>query len=514
VKPLTTNDELVPITERLNALLGLRLLAVAMVIIVPLIAGDANSDLAPVTAGYLALIVLAELVRRRLDRRATWLVSLNTLVDAAFLTFAIGLTGGYWSSLLFLVFLYVTGVTLLVSHRTGLKVAVWCALLLFLGSAASGAGLISLELPSNDRDAALTALAFLLFAIGAALCSSVNERALRRSRAQLSALVDLDIDLERAAGRDAAALALARHTCEGLGFRRAVVLVRGDDDTWSAFVVDDSLTGEWMPCEAPGRHGLDVLRTRSPVLLRDLMDDPSSRFLPGAVNVVLAAICADDDDLGLLISEWGGRPNGRIPMLTVRALQQAAQHAGLALRHRALLEEVQRLATRDAATGLANRRLLEETLDHELGRVRRHGTPLSALVIDVDHFKLVNDSGGHLVGDQVLRELGAVFEANVKAYDLVARWGGDEFVVLLPGCSSTDGGEVADRLRAAVREADTAAPVTVSVGVATIPQHALDGRHLFGAADAALYVAKNSGRDRSVISDRRLTDEVEDKLAV
>jgi diguanylate cyclase (GGDEF)-like protein len=161
-----------------------------------------------------------------------------------------------------------------------------------------------------------------------------------------------------------------------------------------------------------------------------------------------------------------------------------------------MVDEIERLATRDALTGLANRRLLEETLDLELARARREGTPLSVVVVDVDNFKEINDTHGHLVGDDVLRDIGSVLDANTKAFDLAARYGGDEFVVILPGCTRADVETVGQRLRRAVAAGVDGIPVSVSAGVATLPDDAADGERLLVAADAALYEAKRAGRDR------------------
>ena len=109
-----------------------------------------------------------------------------------------------------------------------------------------------------------------------------------------------------------------------------------------------------------------------------------------------------------------------------------------------LLGENERLATRDSLTGLANRRLFDESLQREVARAQRLATPLSLLVLDVDHFKQVNDTYGHQTGDAVLREVSEALVANTKNYDVAARYGGDEFVVLLPGCTREDAMRVAD----------------------------------------------------------------------
>ena len=147
-------------------------------------------------------------------------------------------------------------------------------------------------------------------------------------------------------------------------------------------------------------------------------------------------------------------------------------HTALAFRNARLLGENERLATRDSLTGLANRRLFDESLQREVARAQRLGTPVSLLVFDVDHFKQVNDTYGHQTGDAVLREVADALVANTKNYDVAARYGGDEFVVLLPGCNRDDAIRVAERVRHGIARAVGEAPVTISAGVATVPDNA------------------------------------------
>ena len=152
------------------------------------------------------------------------------LLDGVFLALALVFTGGSESWVRPLVFFDVTAVTLVVSYRTGLKLAVWYALLLFLGHAAASADLLGDRTTGSFGDAALNSVGLLLFAMGAAVFSSVNERALRRSRAELHALVELGFELEHVHTADDVALVLAGHTQARLGFPRALVLVRDGED--------------------------------------------------------------------------------------------------------------------------------------------------------------------------------------------------------------------------------------------------------------------------------------------
>jgi diguanylate cyclase len=127
---------------------------------------------------------------------------------------------------------------------------------------------------------------------------------------------------------------------------------------------------------------------------------------------------------------------------------------------------------------------------------------LSLVIIDVDHFKQINDTYGHPAGDAVLREIGGAVASSTKSFDVAARYGGDEFVVVLPGCNASDALGVADRVRYEIARQTRGTPVTVSAGVATMPDNALDAGPLVAAADNALYDAKRSGRDRTCSSGR------------
>jgi diguanylate cyclase (GGDEF)-like protein len=164
--------------------------------------------------------------------------------------------------------------------------------------------------------------------------------------------------------------------------------------------------------------------------------------------------------------------------------------------------QLERLATTDALTGLHNRRYLQQALAFELARAQRAEHPFCLLMIDIDHFKRVNDTWGHGVGDAVLVALASLLGDKLRTTDLRARWGGEEFVALLLDSDRAAGLHAAEKLRATVEaseiDAGLEAPVriTISVGVACFPQDGADERGLFERADAALYRAKEGGRNR------------------
>jgi diguanylate cyclase (GGDEF)-like protein len=182
--------------------------------------------------------------------------------------------------------------------------------------------------------------------------------------------------------------------------------------------------------------------------------------------------------------------------------QIEAQTRELSLSEARLREQ----SVRDALTGLFNRRYLEETLARELGRAERLHGPLGMLMLDIDHFKRVNDSYGHAVGDEVLRALGSLLRANVRGSDIACRYGGEEFVLLLPEASREITRQRAETIRAGAScmavsdQGRPITPITLSVGVAAFPLDGASAEALLKSADDALYRAKREGRDRVALA--------------
>jgi len=163
--------------------------------------------------------------------------------------------------------------------------------------------------------------------------------------------------------------------------------------------------------------------------------------------------------------------------------------------------EIERLSKLDKLTGLLNRMALDEEMDRELRRAQRYIHPLTMLVVDLDHFKSVNDTYGHLGGDEVLRIMGERLRQKLRDTDVVGRYGGEEFVILLPETKLPAALKLADELRqlieaTPVRFNETEIAITASIGVATLEEGVLAGKELFAHADSALYHAKHFGRNR------------------
>ena len=166
-------------------------------------------------------------------------------------------------------------------------------------------------------------------------------------------------------------------------------------------------------------------------------------------------------------------------------------------------EETERSARTDALTGLANRRVFRDTLEREIRRSRRYHWPLSLVLLDLDHFKVVNDSHGHMLGDLILQRVGSILRHAVREADVACRFGGEEFVVVLPETARLGGYAVAERIRRRVEAAFLDRPVgghevtmTVSGGLATFPEDGLHAAAIVARADEALYGAKRAGRNR------------------
>ena len=188
------------------------------------------------------------------------------------------------------------------------------------------------------------------------------------------------------------------------------------------------------------------------------------------------------------------------------ALDQAVQRIGITLSSIALREELQKFSYEDGLTGLKNRRYFDQLFEHESAVAQRTNLPLALLIVDIDHFKQFNDSHGHEAGDDALKIVAGILQKQFRESDIVCRYGGEEFVVVMPGATCEAARDKANQLIEAVRgvpimhrEKDLGV-LTVSVGVASWPGNAEKPQQILTLADKALYRAKEAGRDRVEIS--------------
>jgi diguanylate cyclase (GGDEF)-like protein len=196
-----------------------------------------------------------------------------------------------------------------------------------------------------------------------------------------------------------------------------------------------------------------------------------------------------------------GESEARYEELEQRMLSLQRENLDLVVRNRMLSE----VSSRDALTGLYNRWFVIEKIDSEMNRALRHGSPMSLLMLDIDHFKRVNDTWGHGAGDQVLQAIGKLLRDSCRVYDVAGRYGGEEFCIVLPETKPGNTEVVAERIRArleatALQCGDTSISVTASIGIAGLEQpemnDLLSPAALIDRADRALYSAKNRGRNR------------------
>ncbi len=183
-----------------------------------------------------------------------------------------------------------------------------------------------------------------------------------------------------------------------------------------------------------------------------------------------------------------------------------ARRAAGDMRHARTEAELSRLAMTDPLTGIANRRAFTGAADREVRRARRFRDSLSAMIVDIDHFKQINDRAGHAVGDQVLHRFAEGMTRTLRSIDVLGRIGGEEFALLLPGTPLPGAVQTADRIRAMARTiplppATGLDALTISVGVAELHPADASAEAMLGRADAAMYRAKRNGRDRTVVAD-------------
>jgi diguanylate cyclase (GGDEF)-like protein len=218
-------------------------------------------------------------------------------------------------------------------------------------------------------------------------------------------------------------------------------------------------------------------------------------------------LVAQGETVGLLYMET----QQGVATVESQELDVLVETVALSLVNLRLRERLRNQSIRDPLTGLFNRRYLEESLDLECSRAERSLQPLSVVMLDIDHFKRFNDTFGHEAGDVVLKSIAELLKASVRQGDIICRYGGEEFMLVLPVTGAPEAAALAERVRTAVKRLDlvhrgqSMGNITVSLGVATNTGTKWKQNDIVEAADQALYAAKNAGRNRVEVFERKST---------
>src|SRR6188472_3096024 len=467
--------------------------------------GTPFTTLVGVTGAYLALSIAAEILRRRFGRGGFWVMSAMLIVDGLYLAFAMYVTGATQSPIRFLIYLHLVAVSLLASYRTGLKIALWHSLLLFVVLYAQAATLLPAVdvVPGRavdvDRMPVLNVTSFWLFALATSVFSAMNERELRQRRADLQALVDVGARLDEVSDPVLQSRVVLDGLASRFGFTRGLVIGAADGRTmvlasrgaeeWSGTAEADAIIRK-----AWDRHQL------LPVRRLDAEANPLLSVTP---------MFADGRPVGAIVVEHRSRTVFGIERRIASVLGQFSAVAALNLRNAVLLRHVQDLAERDSLTGAANRRMFQVTLERTLAAQagqdeERHMS--AVLFIDLDDFKVINDSLGHAAGDSLLIAVTDRIGGLVRNGDLVARLGGDEFAILTEDVADLRHARaMAERLVRDLRVpyviGDHTITCSASIGIAGARDAGRDAAEVVRNADVAMYMAKANGKSGFAVFD-------------
>jgi len=509
------------LSDRMTYLLGLRLAFGAIVLtwsaLRPEALGAPFAALAGITAGYVVLSAFVEWARRHAGRFGFTLLSALLLLDGVYLAYAMYATGGTQSPMRFLAYLHLVAVSLLASYRTGLKIALWHSLLLFVVLYAQAAQLLPpVDVVAGsavvfDRMPVLNVTSFWLFALATSLFSAMNERELRQRRADLQSLVDVGARLDDVGDPVHQARIVLEGLAERFGFTRGLLVGASE----SKVLILAARGAAEVPTAAvePDAIVLKAWERREPLPVRRLDAERNPLIdwaLPNAQNLLVAPMIADGRPVGAIIVEHrSGRIFG-IERRVTSMLGQFAAVAALNLRNAVLLQHVQDLAERDSLTGAANRYTFQTSLERVIkagqDATSRSATVTAVLFIDLDDFKVVNDTLGHAAGDALLVAVTERISGLVRQGDLVARLGGDEFAILTDDDPElTRSRAMADRLardlRAPYLIGDDPVTVSASIGIASARELTESASDVVRNADVAMYMAKANGKAGFAIFD-------------
>ncbi len=285
---------------------------------------------------------------------------------------------------------------------------------------------------------------------------------------------------------------------QGVAGALSAVLLEHDDAehvVFSAQAGAERLAGVRVPAATATAAG-HVWRTGEPLFVADPVGhplvSPTMLGIIGGRSLMWQPVSVAGQVLAVLVVAWPHRV-ADLDDRAARSVKVLADEAALALQRESMIRSLESMAATDPLTGLANRRAWDERLAAAMAAARRTGSPLTVALVDVDHFKAFNDAHGHAAGDAVLRTFAARAGETVRGEDVIARWGGEEFAVMLADCAcGADAVAAVDRVRTSMP-----GPTTCSAGAATWDR-VETAQQLMTRADGALYAAKNAGRDRTL----------------
>jgi diguanylate cyclase (GGDEF)-like protein len=502
-------DDLVPVADRIR---WMQLCRALMLVALPVLAavsddtGAGVRELTMLCAVWLAVGLASWAVVRVGRWAAVATLTVTLLGDGVILAFAWYRFGDLDGPVGMVIMLHAIAVTLVATFRTGGKVALWHSLLALVVLDAKAVGLAGPVVPFPVKDVSLYLFGLWAAVLGTACLAAANERELRRRRHDERVLRELALALSAESSTAYVAGRLARFGFDELLARRAAVVVFTPDastdelgPTGLAAVidVDGTPTVQQVPTHVDRPNlAADVVALRH-------QPDPDTELwlttvLPDARNVIVVPIVVAQATGALVLEQrrhWSQRYSRRVERRLIATARQAAAQSAMAIGRTIAAAKLAAAVNVDGLTGLANRGRFDAALSERI----TNGDTFALILVDLDHFKSVNDTYGHQAGDAVLRAVAVALRAAVGPGDLVARYGGEELVILTIG-GPYEAELMAERLRTAVAYADTPVSVTASLGAACHPAEESTAEGLIELADQRLYVAKRTGRDRAVTS--------------
>jgi diguanylate cyclase (GGDEF)-like protein len=479
--------------------------ATPVMVFLAVAASSFRPDSARLTAILSAQVVVAlglHLLTMRGAHSVVLALRAGMVADIVMIAALVQATGGTNGPMLFLFTVYVMSAGILISSRSGMRMLGLSTLAIL------GLDLASKNVASNGFPHGMVGAAALwILGGGAILFSTFNERELRRRTAELATIRQVTLDIEASLSLKEIFADLCRGVVAGFDFDAAAVLQRGEGGTLHCAGAHGVTGSNDAVVELRGGVARAMSNPRPLVVTGDMARrDGALSPLLGPRGYIAVRIAED----GLLVATRNPRRRRAATLRAheIEALDRLAHHARLAIANAVLHAKVSEMAKTDPLTGLANHGEMQRRLGSELAKVARYtalraaGHHPSLVLIDIDHFKRLNDKYGHQAGDAVLKKISAVLRETVRSFDVVARYGGEEFAAILPGTNAETAQEVAERIRRTIAETpiwvadEKRVRVTISAGVATAPSNGGQPATLIKAADAALYRSKEAGRNR------------------